>query len=136
MEFPAKTAALVLLACAAVLPAASGQEPGMADEAGRGIHRDAALQRRVSRARTVTRSEGREIVRVALNSSRLPRYDCSHFVHGTYERAGFPYTYASSTELYEGETRNSCGWRIRSRATWQCGRDMRVLWSIPGGILF
>ncbi len=103
MEFPAKTAALVLLACAAVLPAASGQEAGMADEAGRGIHRDAALQRRVSRARTVTRSEGREIVRVALNSSRLPRYDCSHFVHGTYERAGFPYTYASSTELYEGD---------------------------------
>ncbi len=105
MEFPAKTAALALLACAAMLPGASGQEPGTVDRAGRGLRRDAALHRKVSRARPLTRSEGQEIVRVALNSRRVPRsrYDCSHFVHGTYERAGFPYTYASSTELYEGD---------------------------------
>jgi hypothetical protein len=105
MDFPAKTAALVLLACAAVLPAASGQGPGTVDEAGHRLRRDAGLQRRVSRVRTVTRAEGQEIVRVALNAPRVPRsrYDCSHFVHGTYERAGFPYTYASSTELYEGD---------------------------------
>ncbi len=103
MEFPAKTAALVLLACAAALPMASGQEE-RGTGAGREFRPDAALRRRASRARTVTRSEGQEIVRVALNSPHAPRSrnDCSHFVHGTYERAGFPYTYASSTELYEG----------------------------------
>ena len=29
-------------------------------------------------------------------------FDCSHFVHGIYERAGLPYEYASSSELYVG----------------------------------
>ncbi|HXM67379.1 MAG TPA: NlpC/P60 family protein [Candidatus Acidoferrum sp.] len=28
--------------------------------------------------------------------------DCSHFVHALYEHAGFPYAYASSTDLYVG----------------------------------
>lgn len=101
MEFPAKRAAVLLMACLGALPA-SGQGTGAGD--GREFRQDAALQRRVSRARTVTRSEGQEIVQVAMASRQVPRsrYDCSHFVHGTYQRAGFPYTYASSTELYEG----------------------------------
>ncbi|HEX4786249.1 MAG TPA: NlpC/P60 family protein [Candidatus Sulfotelmatobacter sp.] len=106
MEFPAKTAGLVLLACAAALPAASGQAGRGTDEGvGRELRQDSALQRRVGRVRTVTRAEGREIVRVAMDSRHVARsrYDCSHFVHGTYERAGFHYTYASSTELYEGD---------------------------------
>jgi hypothetical protein len=29
-------------------------------------------------------------------------FDCSHFVHGIYERAGLPYEYASSSDLYAG----------------------------------
>jgi cell wall-associated NlpC family hydrolase len=29
-------------------------------------------------------------------------YDCSHFIHALYERAGFPYEYASSSDLYSG----------------------------------
>jgi len=106
MEFPAKTLALALLACAAALPAAYGQaERGTADGAERGSGHDAVVERRAGRERTVTRTEGREIVRVAMDSRHVPRsrYDCSHFVHGTYQRAGFPYTYASSTELYEGD---------------------------------
>ncbi len=44
------------------------------------------------------------IVRIALNSQ--PRIghllDCSHFVHSVYERAGLPYPYASSSDLYLG----------------------------------
>jgi hypothetical protein len=37
-------------------------------------------------------------------NSRHPRtrYDCSHFVNTQYRRAGFPYEYASSSELYAG----------------------------------
>lgn len=103
MEFPAKTGGLLLLMCVAALPAALGQEGR--DGYGQGVRHDAVLQQRRSRVRTVTRSEGQEIVRVAMNSPHAPRsrYDCSHFVHGTYERAGFPYTYASSTELYAGD---------------------------------
>ena len=33
---------------------------------------------------------------------KSPRVDCSHLVHAIYEQAGFPYTYASSSDLYEG----------------------------------
>ena len=38
-------------------------------------------------------------------ASKVRRYsghDCSHLVHAIYERAGFPYTYASSDDLYAG----------------------------------
>jgi hypothetical protein len=47
--------------------------------------------------------------RLALLASALdaktPRYaerDCSHLVHAIYERAGFPYDYADSDDLYAG----------------------------------
>ena len=33
---------------------------------------------------------------------RLQSGDCSHLVHAIYERAGFPYQYASSSDLYAG----------------------------------
>jgi len=33
---------------------------------------------------------------------RYSERDCSHLVHATYERAGFPYAYASSDDLYMG----------------------------------
>ncbi|MGO9086975.1 MAG: hypothetical protein ACLQBK_17270 [Candidatus Sulfotelmatobacter sp.] len=29
-------------------------------------------------------------------------HDCSHLVHEIYQRAGFPYVYASSDDLYDG----------------------------------
>ncbi|MGZ7093531.1 MAG: NlpC/P60 family protein [Candidatus Angelobacter sp.] len=108
MEFPAKSGGLLLLICLIGLPAASGQEErGTADGLKRMSREDAALQQRLNRARPLTRAEGRRIVRVAMDSrhSVKTRYDCSHFVHGSYQRAGFPYTYASSSELYEGEAK-------------------------------
>lgn len=108
MEFPAKSGALLLLICLVSLPAASGQEERRtADGPKRGPRADAALQQRVNRARPLTRAEGRRIVRVAMDSrhSVKSRYDCSHFVHGSYQKAGFPYTYASSSELYEGDAK-------------------------------
>src|SRR5438552_1902964 len=105
MEFPAKSGALWLLICLVSLSAASGQEErGTAVGPKRGTREDAALQQRSNRAWPLTGAEGRRIVRVAMDSrhSVKTRYDCSHFVHGSYQRAGFPYTYASSSELYEG----------------------------------
>jgi hypothetical protein len=105
MDFPAKSAPLFLVLCLVALLAASGlEEPGTADGSKRMRREDAALQQRLNRARPLTRAEGRAIVRVAMDS-RHPvrsRYDCSHFVHGSYQRAGFPYAYASSSELNEG----------------------------------
>lgn len=52
----------------------------------------------------LTRSEGSTILKVALNSHQHAGagLDCSHFVHGMYERAGFTYQYASSSDLYDG----------------------------------
>jgi hypothetical protein len=44
------------------------------------------------------------ILDVALDSRHHAgfAFDCSHFVHGIYERAGLPYEYASSSDLYAG----------------------------------
>lgn len=52
----------------------------------------------------LNKRERKTVVAVALASKR-PHHaerDCSHLVHGIYERAGFPYQYADSDELYSG----------------------------------
>jgi hypothetical protein len=33
---------------------------------------------------------------------RFAEHDCSHLVHAIYQRAGFPYAYADSDDLYDG----------------------------------
>jgi len=57
-----------------------------------------------SNIRPLTRREGSAILRVALSSRHHADdgLDCSHFVHDLYERAGFSYEYASSSDLYAG----------------------------------
>jgi len=53
---------------------------------------------------TLTSDDRLSVIAAALDS-RIPRRserDCSHLVHAIYQRAGFPYTYASSDELYAG----------------------------------
>jgi cell wall-associated NlpC family hydrolase len=105
MEFSAKSVPLFLLFCVVALPAASGQEERGTSQGTKRVTRgDANLQQRSNRVRTLTRAEGLEIVSVATDSRPhvRSRYDCSHFVHGLYQRAGFPYVYASSSELYSG----------------------------------
>ena len=49
-------------------------------------------------------SEGLSVIGTALESrvGGLSKLDCSHLVHTIYERAGFPYSYASSSGLYAG----------------------------------
>src|SRR5436305_5556739 len=48
--------------------------------------------------------EGAVLVQTALGSHRKSdsRLDCSHLVHVIYARAGLPYAYASSADLYAG----------------------------------
>ena len=55
-------------------------------------------------ARLLNSDEGLAILGSALEirHRKSPRVDCSHLVHAIYEQAGFPYTYASSSELYAG----------------------------------
>jgi hypothetical protein len=103
MKFPAQIGLLFLLFCLAVLPAASGQEERAASKVSTGVNRS-DVNRQRSNIRLLTRAQGLTIAHVAMNS-RHPlssRYDCSHFVHGLYQRAGFPYEYAPSSTLYSG----------------------------------
>ena len=85
MRFHAKSALLFVLLSLAVIPAALAQES----------------QHKTTAPRPVTRREGLTIVRTALQS-RHHAADCSHLVHALYERAGFPYEYAPSSDLYTG----------------------------------
>lgn len=49
-------------------------------------------------------NDGLAVISAALDArTRLSaKADCSHLVHDIYERAGFEYDYASSSDLYEG----------------------------------
>ena len=48
--------------------------------------------------------EGSSVIDAALDRHlrRAPGVDCSHLVHTVYDRAGFPYAYADSSDLYRG----------------------------------
>jgi len=53
---------------------------------------------------TLSKNDRSSVVSVALHSkkTRHAGRDCSHLVHSIYQRAGFPYPYADSEDLYEG----------------------------------
>jgi hypothetical protein len=106
MEFPAKRIPLFLFCLVAFLAASGQEQRGASDRSNGALREDAAAQQRSNRARPLTRAEGRRIVHAAMDSQHpvKSRYDCSHFVHGAYQRAGFPYTYASSSDIYAGDT--------------------------------
>ena len=55
-------------------------------------------------AATLSRADRRSIIAAAKELSHRPRAkrDCSHLVHIVYSRAGLPYQYASSDDLYRG----------------------------------
>jgi cell wall-associated NlpC family hydrolase len=84
MRLHAKDASSLFLLCLLAVPATLAQES----------------QHKTAAPRPLTRHEGLAIVRVALHSRRAA--DCSHLVHALYERAGFPYDYAPSSDLYTG----------------------------------
>ncbi len=48
--------------------------------------------------------DGMAVISAALDTQRRfgSNRDCSHLVHAIYERAGFPYEYASADDLYDG----------------------------------
>jgi cell wall-associated NlpC family hydrolase len=54
--------------------------------------------------RTLSPRDGLAVISAALNSKvrRYSEHDCSHLVHAVYDRAGFPYAYADSDDLYLG----------------------------------
>jgi cell wall-associated NlpC family hydrolase len=65
-----------------------------ASQSGRGRKTERALS-----------SKDRQVVIAVAMRSKTPRHgerDCSHLVHAIYQRAGFPYAYATSDDLYDG----------------------------------
>lgn len=54
--------------------------------------------------KTLTKQDRSSVIEVALHSraARYEGHDCSHLVHAIYQRAGFPYKYADSEDLYVG----------------------------------
>jgi hypothetical protein len=100
MRFHAKVALLFLLCCLAGFPAVLAQQkPGGSTGTYRTTREDPAAP-----AKPLTLDEGLAILNAALDSRHHAGFtsDCSHFVHGLYQRAGFPYEYAASSDLYAG----------------------------------
>jgi hypothetical protein len=100
MRFPTKAALLFLLCCRAGFPAALAQQKPGGSTATHRITREAPAPL----VKPLTLDEGLAILNAALDSRHHAGFssDCSHFVHGLYQRAGFPYEYAPSSDLYAG----------------------------------
>jgi hypothetical protein len=88
MRFHAQGAVLFVLLSLASIPSALAQEN----------------HHQTHGSRPLTRHEGLAILRVArdFHGPANSPSDCSHLVHALYERAGFPYDYAPSSDLYAG----------------------------------
>jgi hypothetical protein len=68
------------------------------------VSRETDIDPRSGASRSLNQSEGLAILGAALESRHRGKSgsDCSHLVQAIYERAGFPYPYANSSELYAG----------------------------------
>ena len=100
MKFAAKYAIAALILCGLPAPSLSAQGEIRRHPTGASVSEDEA---RVA-AHTLTPDDGLAVIAAALDSRihlRAKR-DCSHLVHAIYTRAGFPYSYTDSSDLYVG----------------------------------
>jgi len=114
MRFHAKGAPFILLLYLAAVGPGLAQEREQEKEkekristngADRVTHKTPDLKEPPTQPRLLTPNEGLAILGAALDSRHRRSdfsSDCSHFVHALYERAGFPFEYASSADLYRG----------------------------------
>jgi len=93
--------ATVAVFCSLALCVLSAQQTVQDNTASRG---DAAKNHTRKTGQTLTTDEGLSVIAAALDTKarRDSAHDCSHLVHEIYQRAGFPYAYASSDDLYSG----------------------------------
>jgi hypothetical protein len=86
------------LLCGLGLGVSSAQPPQLAGQTGSANHGAKTTNR------TLSPDEGLSVIAAALDPKvRLHSgRDCSHLVHAIYEKAGLPYSYASSDDLYIG----------------------------------
>ncbi len=104
MRFSAKTAAALML-CGFSLSASFAQpqtEAAQNSDAVKQVRREHSSRRPAPVI--LSPDDGLSVIAAALDArvkaSRQP--DCSHLVHAIYLQAGFPYPYASSSDLYDG----------------------------------
>jgi hypothetical protein len=105
MRLHHKGALLWFLFCPAAIPAAWAQhKQAVSNRACRVTREDSDVQPNTMEYHPLTLDEGLAILGAALDSRHHASFlsDCSHFVHGLYTRAGFPYQYAPSADLYAG----------------------------------
>ncbi len=98
-----RRALIAILFCGIALPGMWAQDSALADDAS-GPTPKVSRQKHESKGKTLNSDERLAVLASALDS-KTPRFserDCSHLVHAIYERAGFPYTYADSDDLYDG----------------------------------
>jgi hypothetical protein len=105
MRFHAQGALLFLLLCLVAIPAALAQEKREVSNGGYRVTRQTPerAQKQIG-SRLLTLGEGLAVLGAALDSRYHADFssDCSHLVHKLYERAGFSYEYAGSSDLYAG----------------------------------
>jgi cell wall-associated NlpC family hydrolase len=100
MEFPAKRAIAVVILWGLAAQSLAAQRDIQKHPTGENVSRD---EGQVA-TRTLTPDDGLAVIAATLDSSvhlRAKR-DCSHLVHAIYDRAGFPYSYVDSSDLYVG----------------------------------
>lgn len=104
MRWQAKYALLILVLWGAARFASGQENRASSDGAHQVSGEDRGGQRKTFKSRSLTPDEGLAILGAALDARHYPDFpsDCSHLVHELYERAGFPYEYASSSDLYGG----------------------------------
>jgi hypothetical protein len=91
-----------ILLCGIALPAAHSQSGQSSDDSTTVLKK--SKHKHPGKVAALSSDERLAVLASALDSKipRLPEYDCSHMVHEIYGRAGFPYRYANSDDLYDG----------------------------------
>ena len=103
MRFSAKTAAALTLCGFALSPSfAQPQTQAQSSDAAKQVRRDHSSRRPAPVI--LSPDDGLSVIAAALDArvKASRQSDCSHLVHAIYLQAGFPYPYASSSDLYDG----------------------------------
>ena len=103
MRTPRK-AMIATLLCGLVPPVGSAQTATRQGGTPRTTQQAASKNQPQKTNRTLSQDDGLAVISAALDPKvrRYSGHDCSHLVHAIYERAGFPYAYADSDDLYDG----------------------------------
>jgi NlpC/P60 family protein len=105
MRFNAKRTIVALIMCGLAPHLSSAQEEIHKFRSSKAIaSENASRPVDPDTSRTLTPDDGLSVIAAALDSRvhLHPGRDCSHLVHAIYDRAGFPYSYVSSSSLYVG----------------------------------